>query len=143
MPNILNKYAIRKFSVGTASLLIGATLVFGAGNVARADELDKITTQSDTNKDKSEAVDINELTNSGQTESNVTEEQPDNTSNQTTENKTAVSSVENTSEEKKALLRLVMKPQIILHLIVKKALHKIQVQHKIVKNKVKQLQMKR
>ncbi|MEB7040228.1 Ig-like domain-containing protein, partial [Staphylococcus gallinarum] len=34
-----NKYSIRKLTVGTASLLIGATLVFGLGNEAYADEL--------------------------------------------------------------------------------------------------------
>lgn len=39
LPNRLNKYAIRKFTVGTASLLIGATLVFGVSNEAQADEL--------------------------------------------------------------------------------------------------------
>ncbi|PTK82728.1 YSIRK signal domain/LPXTG anchor domain surface protein [Staphylococcus haemolyticus] len=100
LPNILNKYSIRKFSVGTASLLIGATLVMGAGNVARADELDKITAQDDSNKDKSEAVDISELTNNGQTESNVTEVQSDETSNQTIEDKNIKSTVEETSEEK-------------------------------------------
>lgn len=30
LPNKQNKYSIRKYTVGTASLLIGATLVFGA-----------------------------------------------------------------------------------------------------------------
>ena len=28
----MNKYSIRKFSVGTASILVGATLLFGVGN---------------------------------------------------------------------------------------------------------------
>ncbi|WKU12714.1 YSIRK-type signal peptide-containing protein [Staphylococcus devriesei] len=60
LPNLLNKYSIRKFTVGTASLLIGATLVMGAGNVARADELEKITTQNSS--DKSKAIDIEEIT---------------------------------------------------------------------------------
>ncbi|TGE11103.1 putative Ig domain-containing protein, partial [Staphylococcus petrasii] len=106
LPNVLNKYSIRKFTVGTASLLIGATLVFGTGNVARADELDKITTQNDTNKDKSDAVDINEITNNTQTESNVTEQQSDNTTKQATENKSAVTPVENTSEEKSSAATL-------------------------------------
>ncbi|PTI84589.1 hypothetical protein BU077_06170 [Staphylococcus warneri] len=70
LPNKLNKYAIRKFTVGTASLLIGATLVFGVGNVARADELDNASSQNnDGNKDKSEPVDITELTNTNETAS--------------------------------------------------------------------------
>ena len=44
LPNKMNKYSIRKFTVGTASLLIGATLVFGVGSEAQAAELDAITT---------------------------------------------------------------------------------------------------
>ncbi|HBI8755738.1 TPA: YSIRK-type signal peptide-containing protein, partial [Staphylococcus aureus] len=28
LPNKLNKYSIRRFSVGTASILVGATLLF-------------------------------------------------------------------------------------------------------------------
>lgn len=32
LPNINNKYSIRKFAVGTASILVGATLIFGATN---------------------------------------------------------------------------------------------------------------
>nr|WP_269668101.1 YSIRK-type signal peptide-containing protein [Staphylococcus gallinarum] len=32
MPNINNKYSIRKFTVGTASILVGATLIFGAAH---------------------------------------------------------------------------------------------------------------
>lgn len=39
LPNKMNKYSIRKFSVGTASILVGATLLFGATNdEAKADE---------------------------------------------------------------------------------------------------------
>ncbi|WP_213407669.1 YSIRK-type signal peptide-containing protein, partial [Staphylococcus pettenkoferi] len=65
LPNKLNKYAIRKFTVGTASLLIGTTLVFGVGGVARADEIDNATAQSgNSNIDKSEPVDIEELISS-------------------------------------------------------------------------------
>ncbi|MBO1210777.1 putative Ig domain-containing protein [Staphylococcus simiae] len=71
LPNRLNKYAIRKFTVGTASLLIGATLVFGVENVAKADELDNSSAQNkDSNKDKSEPVDITELTDSSITNNN-------------------------------------------------------------------------
>ncbi|SKU91698.1 Fibrinogen-binding protein precursor [Mycobacteroides abscessus subsp. abscessus] len=37
--NKSNKYAIRKFTVGTASIVIGATLLFGLGhNEAKAEE---------------------------------------------------------------------------------------------------------
>lgn len=33
-----NKYSIRRFTVGTASIIVGATLLFGIGNEARAAE---------------------------------------------------------------------------------------------------------
>nr|WP_115354520.1 YSIRK-type signal peptide-containing protein [Staphylococcus hominis] len=37
--NRLNKYSIRKFTVGTASILVGATLIFGhADNEVKAAE---------------------------------------------------------------------------------------------------------
>ena len=39
LPNIQNKYSIRKFTVGTASILVGATLVFGVNNDAHAEEM--------------------------------------------------------------------------------------------------------
>ncbi|WP_214268808.1 YSIRK-type signal peptide-containing protein, partial [Staphylococcus pseudoxylosus] len=61
LPNRLNKYSIRKFTVGTASLLIGATLVTGIGNEAQADELDSITSDSASTKDKGEALDISDI----------------------------------------------------------------------------------
>lgn len=61
LPNRLNKYSIRKFTVGTASLLIGATLVMGIGNEAQADELDSITSDSASTKDKGEALDISDI----------------------------------------------------------------------------------
>ena len=32
LPNKLNKYSIRRFTVGTASILVGATLIFGVAN---------------------------------------------------------------------------------------------------------------
>ncbi|MFI3130715.1 YSIRK-type signal peptide-containing protein, partial [Mammaliicoccus sciuri] len=36
--NRLNKYSIRKFTVGTASILVGATLLFGLADEAKASE---------------------------------------------------------------------------------------------------------
>ncbi|WP_371868767.1 YSIRK-type signal peptide-containing protein, partial [Mammaliicoccus stepanovicii] len=38
MSNKLNKYSIRKFTVGTASILVGATLFLGLNNEAAAQE---------------------------------------------------------------------------------------------------------
>lgn len=63
LPNKLNKYSIRKFTVGTASLLVGATLVFGIGSEAQAAELDTITKEDVKSQDKGEALDIKILKN--------------------------------------------------------------------------------
>ncbi|HLR18926.1 MAG TPA: Ig-like domain-containing protein [Staphylococcus sp.] len=57
LPNRMNKYAIRKLTFGTASLLIGATLVFGVESEAQAAELDAITS-NDNESGKGEALDI-------------------------------------------------------------------------------------
>ncbi len=39
IPNRLNKFSIRKYSVGTASILVGTTLIFGlSGHEAKAGE---------------------------------------------------------------------------------------------------------
>ncbi|HCY8349604.1 TPA: YSIRK-type signal peptide-containing protein [Staphylococcus aureus] len=39
LSNRLNKYSIRKFTIGTASILVGSTLIFGIGSgEAKADE---------------------------------------------------------------------------------------------------------
>ncbi|MCG2414521.1 MSCRAMM family adhesin SdrC, partial [Staphylococcus epidermidis] len=82
LPNKLNKYSIRKFTVGTASLLIGATLVFGIGNEAKADEVSTSTEQvssGDKNSDNSEnmtSAQSTELENTPSTEESTKEEQP-------------------------------------------------------------------
>ncbi|MEN2054311.1 YSIRK-type signal peptide-containing protein, partial [Staphylococcus epidermidis] len=51
LPNKLNKYSIRKFTVGTASILVGATLIFGADHEAQAAEntTDAINATEDSN----------------------------------------------------------------------------------------------
>lgn len=46
IPNRLNKYSIRRFSIGTASIFVGATLIFGLGNEAKADETEGNTTDN-------------------------------------------------------------------------------------------------
>ncbi|MGO3049045.1 MAG: YSIRK-type signal peptide-containing protein, partial [Staphylococcus sp.] len=39
LPNINNKFSIRKFTVGTASILVGTTLIFGVShNEVKAEE---------------------------------------------------------------------------------------------------------
>ncbi|PTI42732.1 YSIRK signal domain/LPXTG anchor domain surface protein [Staphylococcus succinus] len=86
MSNHLNKYSIRKLTVGTASLLIGATLVFGLNKEAKADEIEKnqfaqsseySNENSETLKENDEASTINEehiestLTSENQPTNNV------------------------------------------------------------------------
>lgn len=96
LPNRLNKYSIRKFTVGTASLLIGATLVMGIGNEAKADELDSITTDDGSTKDKGEALDISDIKSIE--ENNTTEQDSEELKNETndklTQEKTENSEVE-------------------------------------------------
>ncbi|WP_158258879.1 Ig-like domain-containing protein [Staphylococcus succinus] len=69
MSSHLNKYSIRKLTVGTASLLIGATLVFGLNKEAKADEIEKnqfaqsseySNENSETLKENDEASTVNE-----------------------------------------------------------------------------------
>ncbi|MGV3274772.1 Ig-like domain-containing protein, partial [Staphylococcus sp. 11261D007BR] len=55
LPNRQNKYSIRKFTIGTASILVGATLVFGIPKEAKAAE--ENTTQTDNISTSDEAVD--------------------------------------------------------------------------------------
>ncbi|MCG1610231.1 YSIRK-type signal peptide-containing protein, partial [Staphylococcus epidermidis] len=72
MPNKQNKYSIRRFTVGTASILVGATLFLGIGNEAKADEL---VNQSSENKVETNqnAEDVNELTESPEQETSETQ----------------------------------------------------------------------
>ncbi len=72
MPNKQNKYSIRRFTVGTASILVGATLFLGIGNEAKADEL---VNQSSENKVETNqnAEDANELTESPEQETPETQ----------------------------------------------------------------------
>ncbi|MGL4009955.1 Ig-like domain-containing protein, partial [Staphylococcus nepalensis] len=112
LPNRLNKYAIRKFTVGTASLLIGATLVFGVSNEAQADELATIKTDEKTdNSDKGEALDVedikgvennNEATNSTESRTTDTEEKFENTELERKQDTTSneISTIETKNEEK-------------------------------------------
>lgn len=52
LPNKMNKYSIRRFTVGTASILVGATLVFGIGNnEAHASEKTNTEESTQSNED--------------------------------------------------------------------------------------------
>ncbi|MBK3934499.1 YSIRK-type signal peptide-containing protein, partial [Staphylococcus haemolyticus] len=80
--NKLNKYSIRKFTVGTASILVGATLIFGhADDEAKAAEenhmentsLNSIENDEDKNNQK---VDSSNETATTLTEKTTTKEAP-------------------------------------------------------------------
>ncbi|MBM0868597.1 nucleosome binding factor SPN SPT16 subunit [Staphylococcus auricularis] len=72
LPNRMNKYSIRKFTVGTASILIGATLFFGVNNDAQASEVDnenkETTTQGTTHSDATTEQQSPEVTQEESTE---------------------------------------------------------------------------
>ncbi|MGW9920528.1 E domain-containing protein, partial [Staphylococcus hominis] len=103
--NKLNKYSIRKFTVGTASILVGATLIFGhADNEAKAAEenhmentsLNSIENDNDKNNQK---IDSSNETATTSTEDVTTKEAPsseENTEDVTT--KEAPSGEENTED---------------------------------------------
>ncbi|WP_419791127.1 Ig-like domain-containing protein [Staphylococcus chromogenes] len=55
LPNRQNKYSIRKFTVGTASILVGAILLFGAQNDAQAEEAPANSASSTT---ETKALDV-------------------------------------------------------------------------------------
>lgn len=51
LPNKQNKYSIRKFTVGTASILVGTAWFFGSAHgEAKAVEKDQASTTIDTNE---------------------------------------------------------------------------------------------
>ncbi|WP_306345066.1 Rib/alpha-like domain-containing protein, partial [Staphylococcus americanisciuri] len=68
LPNKQNKYSIRKFAVGTASILVGATLVFGAYNDVQAEELDNKATEDSAS---TEEASIDEKTTDEETATEV------------------------------------------------------------------------
>uniref|UniRef100_UPI000B193AF6 E domain-containing protein n=1 Tax=Staphylococcus haemolyticus TaxID=1283 RepID=UPI000B193AF6 len=107
--NKLNKYSIRKFTVGTASILVGATLIFGhADDEAKAAEenhmentsLNSIENDNDKNNQKIDSSNETATTSTEEnTEEVTTKEAPsseENTEEVTT--KEAPSSEENTEE---------------------------------------------
>ncbi len=66
LPNKQNKYSIRKFTVGTASILVGATFMFGLSHDAQAAE--EQTSSTDTAQTQSEAPKPNSDTKSQHTQ---------------------------------------------------------------------------
>lgn len=81
--NRKNRYSIRKFTVGTASIIIGATLLFGVDKDAEAAEDDSYS--QDVSKDASNSNDDQVETKSNQTEINNKDTQAATKSLNTTE----------------------------------------------------------
>lgn len=67
IPNRLNKYSIRKFSVGIASILVGATLFFGLNNEAKADEVN-VTSEHGNNNGENASSTSEDETDQAQTQ---------------------------------------------------------------------------
>lgn len=81
LPNKLNKYSIRRFTVGTASILVGSTLLFGIGNEAHAAEEHQKsnTTENVADSNASEAPTKEEApSNEATSEAPTKEETPSN-----------------------------------------------------------------
>ncbi|WP_141754093.1 SdrD B-like domain-containing protein, partial [Staphylococcus sp. HMSC072E01] len=106
LPNRLNKYSIRKFTVGTASILVGASLVFGVSEeVQAAENTNDSTTESNESTQKS-TVDTTEVTTTQEerpsTKETTTSEQSVSTEEASTQNNTTQATTEQPSTEEKA-----------------------------------------
>ncbi|HDG2983180.1 TPA: fibrinogen-binding adhesin SdrG C-terminal domain-containing protein, partial [Staphylococcus aureus] len=90
IPNRLNKFSIRKYSVGTASILVGTTLIFGlSGHEAKAAE----HTNGELNQSKNETT----VPTENKTTEKVDSRQQNNIEQSTTSNQPKVNESDNTS----------------------------------------------
>ncbi|KAD78212.1 SdrD B-like domain-containing protein, partial [Staphylococcus aureus] len=90
IPNRLNKFSIRKYSVGTASILVGTTLIFGlSGHEAKAAE----HTNGELNQSKNETT----VPTENKTTEKVDSHQQNNIEQSTTSNQPKVNESDNTS----------------------------------------------
>ncbi|HCW9468747.1 TPA: MSCRAMM family adhesin SdrD, partial [Staphylococcus aureus] len=89
--NRLNKFSIREYTVGTASILVGTTLIFGLGNQeAKAaestnKELNEATTSASDNQ-SSDKVDMQQLNQEDNTKNDNQKEMVSSQGNETTSN---------------------------------------------------------
>ena len=102
LPNVQNKYSIRKFTVGAASILVGATLIFGAGQEeAKAAESDQTVTNQDNTSSPTDTTDQPSTEEKATSESTTTD-QPSTeekvTSDSTETNKPSSDKQETTSD---------------------------------------------
>ncbi|HDB1194156.1 TPA: carboxypeptidase regulatory-like domain-containing protein, partial [Staphylococcus aureus] len=100
--NRLNKFSIRKYTVGTASILVGTTLIFGLGNQeAKAaestnKELNETTTSASDNQSNSK-VDNQQLNQEDNTKNDNQKEMESSQGTETTSNDNKALSLENGS----------------------------------------------
>lgn len=103
--NRLNKFSIRKYTVGTASILVGTTLIFGLGSQeAKAAEVTNKEMKEDAtsvnNDQVSKKVDTEQLNNDGNTSKVDTEQLKDENINKVA-NQKEVTRVENSVASEK------------------------------------------
>ena len=101
LPNRANKYSIRKFTVGTTSILIGATLVFGIDHDAKAAETTtppatSTTTASDTTAQPA-TTDTTASTNTTDSTSTATSTAQSTTADSTTQSTDSTNTATSTS----------------------------------------------
>ncbi|MDJ1089561.1 SdrD B-like domain-containing protein [Macrococcoides caseolyticum] len=100
IPNRLNKYSIRKFTVGTSSILIGSLMFLGDTQSAQAEETTAtITQQATVESSKTEAPSTEATTEAPTTESKSTEAT---TEAPTTESKSTEATTEAPTTESKS-----------------------------------------
>nr|WP_145474961.1 YSIRK-type signal peptide-containing protein [Staphylococcus pettenkoferi] len=87
IPNRLNKYSIRKFSVGIASILVGATLFFGLNNEAKADEVNVTSEHGNKNGENASSTSEDE-TDHAQTQETTQSDAPTPEASQETQDHT-------------------------------------------------------
>lgn len=95
--NRKNRYSIRKFTVGTASIIIGATLLFGAGQDAKAAEEDGYS--QEVGKDTSDSSDDHADVQTKQTETSNNDTQADENSSSNAEEITTDSNEQGQSSQ--------------------------------------------
>ncbi|MGI3316632.1 Rib/alpha-like domain-containing protein [Staphylococcus chromogenes] len=102
LPNRANKYSIRKFTVGTTSILIGATLVFGIDHDAKAAETatppaTSTTTASDTTAQPATTDTTTVSTNTTDSTSTATSTAQSTTADSTTQSTDSTNTTNSTS----------------------------------------------
>ena len=104
--NRLNKFSIRKYTVGTASILVGTTLIFGIGREAKAAEVTNKEMKEDAtsvnNDQVSKKVDTGQLNKDGNTSKVDTEQLNDENINKVA-NQKEVTRVENSVASEKII----------------------------------------